>query len=351
MSQYEVIGKSRVYRPNLTHLQKAWRQNKLTLVLGAGLSQPYGIPGWNELVLNFLITKADRDGWRGFYPHFRKALSEWMMDQFSFSPIALARLFIKEAADRETFTEQLRTKLYREVPSATARPRRKRTALDGVVDLVKRTRASGQSLAGIITLNYDDLLEERLEAEGISCSPVVGSQSDGQDGLPIIHAHGFLPRTGEIPDQRLVLTESDYHEVMSSAFHWATLTLGWHFRQNNVLFIGVSLVDPSIRRLLDGCKPPGDRRAHVIFRKDYELVGDQLDEAVRDIKAKAAEYGERMERTEKKLPSELNEIMGQVCQKAHDYDRQMLRSIGVRPLWLQSYDDIAPILDRIGGER
>jgi hypothetical protein len=321
-------------------LRTAWKQDRLTLCLGAGVSQPYGIPGWSELVLSFLVRQTDRETWCDFYPHFRKALSEWMMQYFSVSPLTLARLFVK-GGDRNQFMDRLRRTLYRDMKTSH------NTSLDAVVAFVRQTHEAGRKIAGIITLNYDDLLEQKLKAAGLTCSSVIGAESDTADGIAVIHAHGFLPERGPIPNHELILAETDYHRVMSTAFHWATVTLGWHIRVNNILFVGVSLRDPSIRRLLDGCRPPGNTRPHTVLCRDYQLEGADLRKAVEEVQTCAMKYGRKMRRHERKLPGEMKEIMQKVCETAQEYDRDVLKSFGVRAIRLRTYDDIRALLEYV----
>ncbi|HSG38616.1 MAG TPA: hypothetical protein VLE27_03165, partial [Thermoanaerobaculia bacterium] len=53
------IGHSQVNRSDLEGLQRAWREKDLVLFLGAGVSKPYGIPTWNDLVLEILFDQTD----------------------------------------------------------------------------------------------------------------------------------------------------------------------------------------------------------------------------------------------------------------------------------------------------
>ena len=72
-------------------LQQAWRERRLVLFLGAGVSMPYGVPAWRELVLHLLLDTADRR-FAQFMPHYRPALATWLADRFDFSPALLARV-------------------------------------------------------------------------------------------------------------------------------------------------------------------------------------------------------------------------------------------------------------------
>ena len=110
-----------------------------------------------------------------------------------------------------------------------------------------------QLLATIITFNFDDLVEENLKTnfikyksifkEGQRCTPVE---------LPIYHAHGFLPRSGNLTkDHEVVFSEDAYHSQFIDSFSWSNLIQLNHLNQNLCLFVGLSMTDPNLRRLLD----------------------------------------------------------------------------------------------------
>ena len=96
------------------------------------------------------------------------------------------------------------------------------------------------------------------------------------------HVHGYLPRTGRIPDSmELVFSEDAYHNQFIDPFSWSNLILLNKLTQNTCLFIGVSLTDPNMRRLLDVAwrKNPDKERSHYIIKRfPQSSERDVLDE-------------------------------------------------------------------------
>ena len=70
--------------------------------------------------------------------------------------------------------------------------------------------------------------------------------------MPILHTHGFIPREVDSDYERnVVLSEEDYHGLYRDAFHWANVEQLHSLTQTTCYFIGLSLRDPNLRRLLD----------------------------------------------------------------------------------------------------
>ena len=153
-------------------------------------------------------------------------------------------------------------------------------------EIVKICVAPGKSpnLDSIITYNFDDILEYKLNQTGMSIpyKPVFGIGVEiKNDELPIYHVHGYLPE-GEKLDSKNKITfgESNYHQQYSDIYSWNNIVQINKFRENTCLFIGSSLTDPNVRRLLDiALKQKGNKRKHhYIFKKkkDEKFLNDKL---------------------------------------------------------------------------
>ncbi|HKG46986.1 MAG TPA: hypothetical protein VKB02_09675, partial [Pyrinomonadaceae bacterium] len=53
------VGQSLVNPSDLRGLRMAWKQKHLALFVGAGVSIPYGIPSWKNLVLELLFEQVE----------------------------------------------------------------------------------------------------------------------------------------------------------------------------------------------------------------------------------------------------------------------------------------------------
>jgi hypothetical protein len=97
--------------------------------------------------------------------------------------------------------------------------------------------------------------------------------------------HGYLPRAESIPeDTELVFSEDAYHGQFIDPFSWSNLIQLNKLTQNTCLFVGVSLTDPNMRRLLDVAwrKNPAKVLSHYIVKRLPKASdGDELDEVSR----------------------------------------------------------------------
>jgi hypothetical protein len=342
------LGNSDPWRPNLVRLKRMWDAGKVVLCLGAGVSIPYGLPNWNDLVLALLLRMTPQEGgrrgpehrWHRYFPHYRRALGSWMIEHFRFDPVKLARVFEQDKG----LLEKIREELY--APLNAPADGKRRTSLDAVVDMIKSAEAQGSPVRAVITLNYDDLLETKLREVGVTCTAVYGPRMK-VTGLPVYHVHGYLPRDGRIPKQDLVFTEGMYHNISSSGFHWSVKTITRYLHTHSVLFVGVSLIDPNLRRFLDACQTDGDDARHFAIREDYEVPDGSLDEAMTAVEKKARHFARDLGDAAKKPPEELRRSIRNVCEVAHNYDRDALRSLGVRAIWVKDRNDIPTVLDSI----
>ncbi len=199
-------------------LKNALSNNQLTLVCGAGISIAPGIPTWKGKYLRLTLGKDfERKVKNQLYSNLKKdALSTPMLNAIS----------------------------------GLARPKR-----------------SGVRLESVITFNFDDLIESKLSRDNINhCSIWKEGQSHDTNELPIYHVHGFLPNKDEIDSPNLVFSEESYHSQFIDPYSWSNLTQLNAFSSNICLFVGLSLSDPNLRRLLDISHRRNNKTKHFILR-------------------------------------------------------------------------------------
>lgn len=357
------LGGSLVNAGALRDLRFAWRAKRLVLFLGAGVSAAHGIPGWRDLVLELLFCQvAESRKMGGILPHYRRALSRWLTEYFDYDLTILARVVRRDLESRRrrhgespegAFLEMVRARLY---DSYRARRRRrgnggaagKRTTLDAVVDLVVRAQAQ-RNVGAVVTFNFDDLLEQALVARGVRHHVVASAARESGGGLPVIHPHGFLPmqpRPGE-EQHPIVFTESEYHALADVAFHWAPTTILSYLRNCTVLFIGLSMSDPHLRRMLDASHVAGSIPPHWQVQKRHEVRDHEQARAVQQIEEYARSYARAVGVPETKKPAEMEEALDATLRQADSYDRELLESMGVKTILLSDYADLVPLLDAI----
>jgi len=346
------IGQSSVNQSDLKGLHTAWKEKQLVLFLGAGVSIPYGVPSWKNLVLELLFDQAEQTRRLGqMLPHYRRAVASWMTDYFDYNPLVLARMVEQDARNRSKkkgekqpvdgesiFLDKLRTKLYAECK----RPA-KRTSLQAIADLIKRSKGNVRC---VISFNFDGLLEEELEQRQVPKLSVLDGSRQHTGEFRIIHPHGFVPRIGTIERQHLVFTEDDYHKLTDTVFHWGLSEIVSELRHSTALFIGLSMSDPSLRRLLDACRnskiPP-----HWQLQQRHQVRDHERQAATIDVANRARKWGEILGNDQQKDPPQLAEALNDALRQADTYDRELFETMGVKTIWLESFEDIPALLDRI----
>jgi len=346
------IGASAVNASDLTGLRRAWRERRLVLFLGAGVSAQWGIPSWKNLVLALLFDQtANARRMRGMWPHYRRALSEWLIDYFEYNPVILARVVKTDAADHDPdFRATVRDHLYADYERAKARrppgggpP----TTLDAVVQLLERSGRRG-NVRAVVTFNFDDLLEQALTARGLPFHVIHDDQRPLGHGIPIVHPHGFLPLAGTLPPSPIVFTEDEYHHLTDSVFHWALTRIVSYLRECTVLFVGLSMSDPSLRRLLDASHRPGTRPDHWQVQQRHAVGPADKPRVMQQVTERARHHGAVLGDEEMKDTQALSEAIDAVLRQADTYDRRLFETMGIKTIWLSDYADLPTLLARIG---
>ena len=131
----------------------------------------------------------------------------------------------------------------------------------------------------VCSFNYDDVLLSALDAEGVRYVSVL----DGDD-IPttldhsaIVFLHGFLPnpqRNEPRRTRKIVLSEDDYHDLYEDENAWPNRILRTLLRDFTSLFVGCSLQDPNLRRLLHVVAKHHRSKTHYALLLDPGLVAD-----------------------------------------------------------------------------
>jgi hypothetical protein len=226
----------------LLKLKKSYKDKQLVLILGAGVSESCGLPNWSQLLKELLLkcfdiynsSSTDIDGIADYFINVEK------------QPLILARYIQQflEKKGKHNFEETMRNTLYN-------RPIKESDLIREICQFFDSE--VGQSLDSIITYNYDDILETYLRKLNILHKAIYDTGMVPDEGeFPIYHVHGFLPReTISDAENEIILSERMYHKQYIDFYDWSNLTQINKFSQKTCLFIGTSLTDPNMRRLLD----------------------------------------------------------------------------------------------------
>lgn len=286
-------------------LREALQRGRLTLVCGAGISVKAGIPPWGDLLVRLLDRMMEKLSKNLSMDIGKNTAIEFQRIYGKSSSLILGKYLKNNLGD--DFASETRDALYAAETGSS-------DLIESIVRLVRPQR-DAKALDSIITFNFDCLVEEALERNAIANRPIF-SESIRHDGnqLPIYHVHGYLPRSGEIPKTELVFSEDAYHSQFIDAFSWSNLIQLTKLTQNTCLFIGISLTDPNMRRLLDVAwrKNPDKIMSHFIIKKNPEHPKESS-----------------LERVSKLL------------------EEQDANALGLNIIWIDSFNDIPNVLNRI----
>ena len=229
----------------------------VAIVLGAGVSKEQGAKTWDELLRDF---QKEIEG-----QHLLDD-SEAVFQEVGGTSLTTAQLCKDVWADEKTFAWQIHKSLYDK-----ARELDVNTELGEIAQLAQKC-LKDQNFR-ILTYNYDDFLEQYLEWCGVKCCSMFTTKvrySNGQasadfygvngqpnQSLRLYHVHGFLPKVATksqldtLHIRSICLTEADYNMLYNQPYSWPIASQLSFFRENICLFIGCSLSDPNIRRLLE----------------------------------------------------------------------------------------------------
>lgn len=256
-------------------------QNCFAIVLGAGVSKEQGAKTWDELLRDFQEEIEEK--------HLLDD-SEAVFEEVGGSSLTMAQLCKDIWVDEKTFAWQIHKSLY-----DAARDLDMNTELGEIARLAQKCQRNHNFR--ILSYNYDDFLERYLDLRGVKCCSLFTTKvrySNGQDSadfygvngqpdqsLRLYHVHGFLPKVATknqldtLHMRSICLTEADYNMLYNQPYSWPIASQLSFFRENTCLFIGCSLSDPNIRRLLEitAYNPPKHYAIFAMTYKSTDVLG------------------------------------------------------------------------------
>lgn len=322
----------------IRNLKQAHEAENLNLVLGAGISKPYGLPTWDFLLQRLLLKTIEET------PEKAVVLSKVFTKVFHPSPLIAGRYLqesLFDSKDKNKFEKEVRKTLYESFDKNVYSP-----IMD---EIVKLCAAPGNSpnLDGIITYNYDDIIETKIREKNmdIPYQSVYGQAVDPDNrALAIYHVHGFLPQEGTINElNNITLGEYVYHEQYNNIYSWNNIVQINKFRDKTCLFIGTSLSDPNIRRLLDiaNSQKKGRKFHYIIKKKPSNVwVKERLKQVLDD---NPQIFNEKV-----KAKLDFDETVNLLIEIQNRFEEKDSESLGVKTVWIDDYEkDIANILKKI----
>lgn len=213
-----------------------FKNGQNAFILGAGVSIDAKLPSWEQLLKDILQETNNR--------YIKKNNYTKLNDSFDRSSIVSAQFI----SNLEENSHQELNKIIKTILKRYYNPNVSSNLIKSIIEGIKT-----KNVCEILTYNYDDLIEAELDYTNISYYSVFGNNRDVRKYLPIYHLHGFLPITldRESIFPTPILTEEEYHKLYKQPYHWSNVTLLHALNTKTCFFIGLSMKDPNLRRLID----------------------------------------------------------------------------------------------------
>lgn len=330
----------------ISKLADSYNKEQLVLVLGAGASIDHGLPNWNTLLQKLLINTITLD--LGEDQKEKSIVYAKLFDEiFSPSPLIAARYlknFYRDNNEEEninSFEDAVRDAIYAEINH------NKESNLLNEIRQFCASPDKSPNLDSIISYNYDDILEiylSNLEIEIPFKSIYSTGMNPATGELPIYHVHGFLPLNENLNENnKITFSEDIYHQQYGEIYSWNNMIQINKYIDNICLFIGVSLTDPNLRRLLDIAKSQKGNadKHHYIFKEKYKL------EIIQSSLLEILSQNDKL--LSDKMTSELDfietsEYLIDIIEKFEESDAS---SFGLSIIWVEDFSEIPEILNKI----
>lgn len=210
----------------LEKAKDALKNNKVSVFLGAGVSASAGIVTWDSLLEKLCIkrglSKIDSD-------IDSVVKGRYIIDEYKQSQKEIPYEFYKD----------IREILYANIKTSNL--------ISSIASLVTQG-----NIESIISYNYDNLVEREIRNKGKLCFPVFNkARSKEQNSLYIYHVHGYVSHEEDDEYSPIVLGEQEYHKIFQESYNWGNVEQLHALCRSTCFFIGLSMDDPNLRRLID----------------------------------------------------------------------------------------------------
>lgn len=321
-----------ILRNNRTYLEKRekyveqlhvqYKNDNIVLFLGAGASNEANIATWNTLISELFVALIDKQlsaNYIQIEKEDKEKIVKEVISQNGNSPLLQTR-FLRNGFEND-FEELVRDILYRNAVDTS-------DLLEEIGQLCIPNRGKLGARA-IINYNFDDLVEKNLKRLRVKYHSIYGEgMLPDTDELGIYHVHGFLPQEKDnyenLTKSLLVFSEEGYHKLMLEPYNWANISQLNYMINNTCLFIGLSMTDPNMRRLLE-----------IAAQKRMENDGECQHYAImRRFKIKDSEETDSIKSFER-----VNESL----------QESFFKELGINVLWIDEFSEIPILLKKIKG--
>lgn len=264
------------YPSAILALRGATRDQRLGLMLGAGVSRAFTFEGGSPPSWTDLVTQLEETlGFDGTIPAYRKLSLTQRVD-------VLFREFLRAKGVDPTdddavlgvkglWRDLIRNHLYDTAPPP-GELLSQHPYLPPLLELVRKSPLT-------VTYNFDSYLEESLSEYcrgdrretsnlGRPYETVLDvTLPQRQQQSVLFHINGYLPRNPlETPSDQLIFSEADFSDQLIGTTAGRYATISHHLLNNVYLLLGLSLDDPNLRYLLNTQARTSPGRIHFIVR-------------------------------------------------------------------------------------
>ncbi len=233
----------------INQLKREYTKDNVVLFLGAGASKAAGIATWDALISELYVTLVDkqlRSSQIQMEKNSRDKIAQEIIAQNGKSPLLQTRFLRKGFEDG--FEELVGNILYRNAKKTSP-------LLEEIGQLCIPNRGK-LGIRAIVNYNFDDLVEKNLERLRVKHRSIYAEGvGPANEELGIYHVHGFIPQNKEnysrLTESLLVFSEEGYHKLMLDPYNWANMVQLNYMLNSTCVFIGLSMTDPNMRRLLE----------------------------------------------------------------------------------------------------
>lgn len=305
------------------------KQGNIVLFLGAGVSSSAKMPTWKDLLKNLMaeVKMLKGDSLKAF-----TELDSHIYKECGDSNLIMARYLetaIQLSDKNADFMKLIQQHLYSENHSSEL--------LTDLALIVKSRKADE-----VITYNFDDILEQELVKMGLKESvnfiPIArDAEVSDHNNLPIYHVHGIIPEHTDTADT-VVFSEKEYHNRYRNAYHWSNVEQVHALMRKHCFFVGLSMQDPNLRRLLDtACSMNAtDKPSHYTFLQRTQQENYCLSE-------KGCQYVQVSQSlVDKKKQKDIYLLNYTVLENIY-------RQLGVNVIWYEDHNELPGLIERVFG--
>jgi hypothetical protein len=318
-------------------LRERYQRRGIVLALGAGISTGCKIPTWPKLLC--------RLGGRCLGPEGEKMVQDLIHAGMTLPSVA--GILESKRPKNISFLDLLSEELYRDFPfhEVVAGRLHRRKLVKFVEDSNPTMRAVAAMCArynknnkycvndrirAVVNFNVDSILRTyaRARYDTFLFRTIESASKLGRIGrIPIYHMHGFLKfyksdRQDDDEEVRCVFTEGEYYDFFNRPHSLFNYTFLYLLREYNCLFIGMSMTDENIRRLLHYSTSERRERAKETGKETVDTI--------------ALRHFCILKRSGSAKRDELTDIS--------------LRRLGTRAMWIDDFSEIPHRLAYVYGE-